>query len=151
MLDDLDRHMAAAGDVARATVPMGMFLAWCGHLQLISSAFEQAHETALLRLRYRELSPAEFFTACTGGSIDLENLNAQGRAFAELYYPQFLEDLQSVFGPDVYQIHDNWDSYDAIAPLLTRRFMTWKNGAGPGDALKARKRGSRKWWQPWKS
>lgn len=151
MLDDLDRHMAAAGDVARATVPMGMFLAWCGHLQLISSAFEQANETAVLRLRYRELSPAEFFTASTGGSIDLEDLNAEGRAFAELYYPQFIEDLQSVFGTDVYQVRDNWDSYDAIAPLLTRRFMTWKNGAGPGEALKAQTRSNRKWWQPWKS
>ena len=151
MLDDLDRHMTAAGDVARAMVPMGMFMAWCGHLQLVSDAFQQAHETAVLRLRYRELTPAEFFAATTHGGIDPADLNRQGRSFAQAYYPHYLDDFRSVFGADIYAVGDSWDRYDEIAPLLTKRFMKFREGGRRSRDFSDRSGAVRKWWQRWRS
>lgn len=154
MIDDLDRHLAAAGSLDRAAKPPGMFLAWCGNLQLLSVAFQQAHESALLRLRFRDMSPAEFFTSSTGGSIDPADLSADGRAFADAYYPAYLDDLEALFGADIYGIEDDWAHYDRIAAVLTRHFMAWKGASEPEReaVFGAREAGKgRKWWRRWRS
>ena len=39
--DSLDAHLAEAGDIARASVPMGMLLAWCVNMHLVSPALQQ--------------------------------------------------------------------------------------------------------------
>lgn len=146
-IDDLDRHLPAAGSIDRAAVPLGMYLAWCGNLHLLSATFQQTHELALTRLRYRDLSPAEFLTACTGGHLDAEDLSDEGRAFAQAYYPDYLADFRDAFGGDPYDVRDDWAHYDRIAPVLTRRLMAWKHGGKTGTRAAA---GERKWWQVWR-
>ena len=147
-IDDLDRHLAAAGSIDRAAVPLGMYLAWCGNLHLFSAGFVEAHELPLTRLRYRDLSPSEFLTACTAGHLDPADLSDEGRAFTEAYYPGYLDDFRATFGGDPYDVRDDWTHYDRIAPVLTRHLMTWKEG-GRRPRLVAS--GGRKWWRIWRS
>jgi hypothetical protein len=147
VLDDLDRHLPAAGSLDRAAVLPGMYLAWCANLQLISGRFQQEHESALLRLRYRELTPAEFFTATTGGTLEFTHLSPGGQAFSRIYYPGYVEDCRRLFGTNPYGAKDDWPHYDRIAPVLTRRYMDWKDRGRRGDGNGSVSAGIRRWWQ----
>ncbi len=145
--------MAEAGSLAKAAVPPGMYLAWCANLQLISGHFQQAHEDALLRLRYRELSPAEFFTATTTGTLELSQLSPSGGDFSRAYYHRYMADFRSTFSDDPYAVRDDWAHYDQIAAVLTRHFMAWKDG-GRAKRLYPPSNGERlgkrsKWWRRW--
>lgn len=150
IVDDLDRHLPEAGSIERALVPLAMYLAWCGNLHLFAVAFVETHEQALLRLRYREITPGEFLTATTGGTLDSADLNEQGRTFTETHYPDYLADLRSQFGDGLYAIGDDWAHYDEIAGPLTRRFMS---ATEAGDSKRPRRHNSPrrgKWWQVWR-
>ena len=145
--------MAQAGSLDRAAVPLGMYLAWCANLQLISGRFQQEHDGALLRLRYRELSPAEFFTATTPGSLTLEQFSPSGAAFARAYYHRYMDDFRATFGSDPYAVRDDWAHYDQIAAILTRHFMAWKDG-GRSNKIHPQSNGNGsgrpgKWWRRW--
>lgn len=151
-VDDLDRHLPAAGSIERAAVPMGMYLAWCANLELLDPAFRATHESAVLRLRYRDLTPAQFLTATCGGRIDESVLNEEGRAFTRAYYDRYLEDFRATFGAEVYAVADDWPHYDRIARLLTRRYLGEFRGM-TGDKRSADRGAAddgRKWWQFWR-
>lgn len=149
LIDHVDRHLPAAGSLARAAVVPAMYLAWCGNLHLLSPAFQEVHGELLTRLRYRDLSPAEFFTGVTDGAMDTDMLSGEGRAFTEQYYPEYLSDFGSVFGDDVYGVKDDWAAYERIAGLLTRRFMTFRDG-GRQALHRAGTGAGRRWWQVWR-
>ncbi|MEM8769791.1 MAG: hypothetical protein AAGE43_20335 [Pseudomonadota bacterium] len=143
-IDDLSQHMAEAGSLDRAAVPLGLFLAWCGNLHLVSRSFQEAHEGPLLRLRYRELAPTEFLTTTTGGSLDTDHLSEEGRSFVASYYGAYLDDLREVFGGDLYGVKGDWSAYERMAGVVTRRYMDWKNGrevSSPGAGALTR------WWR----
>lgn len=144
VVDDLDRHLPEAGGIERAAVPLGMYLAWCGSLHLVSAAFQEAHERALLRLRYRELTPAEFFTATTHGRIETADLNEEGRRFTGAYYERYHDDFRATFGEDVYSVPDDWAHYERIAAVLTGRLMEARGENKPDNGARHR------WWQLWR-
>jgi hypothetical protein len=150
ILDDLNAHLPAAGSIERAAVPPGFFAAWCGQLQLFDVSFREAHERILVRLRYRDLSPAEFFASACAGVLDSAWLSPEPRAFAESYYPQYADDLEAVFGGDLYAVPDDWPHYERIASVLTRRFMAFREDAQP-SRRRGRRAGERRWWQVWRS
>ena len=141
LVDDLDHHLAEAGSIERAAVPMAMYLAWCANLQLLDADFQRSHEAPLLRLRYREISPAEFLTTTCGGSLSTSVFNAQGRRFTQACYADYLGDFRGITNGEPYSAADDWGTYDAIAAVLTRRLMT---GDEPGTSR------GRKWWQLWR-
>lgn len=151
VLDDLDRHLPAAGSLDRAAVLPGMYLAWCVNLQLISGRFQQEHESALLRLRYRELTPAEFFTATTGGSLEYAHLSPGGQAFSRAYHPGYVEDCRRLFGTNPYGAKDDWAHYDQIAAVVTRRYMDWRDRARSGHRQESLGTGVRRWWRRWRN
>ncbi len=128
--DDIDRHMAVAGSFERAGVPPGFFLAWLANLQLVSAGFQRTAESDLTRLRLRDLTPGEFFIKNCHGRLTAAALNERGQQFTESYYAdRYMSDLAEVFGkasgddPALYDITDDWDHYDRIAPVITRRFF----------------------------
>lgn len=147
LVDSLESHLAEAGSIERAAVPMAMYLAWCGNLHLLAPGFQETHAAALTRLRYRDMTPTEFFTACTNGNLDGNLLGDEGGAFTADYYPRYLADFRDTFGSDPYAVEDDWDHYDRIAAVLTDRFMRWKQG-GKRESARA---GGRRWWQVWRS
>ena len=146
--DSLDNHLPEAGSIERAAVVPGMYLAWCVNLGLLSQEFEAAHHALLMRVRYREVSGSELLVAGAAGDLKAEHFSSAGQAFTERYYPNYLQDVVDTFGPDIYEIEDNWANYDQIARVLTRQYM------GPA-AKKVQKStaadtGKKHWWQVWR-
>ncbi len=146
--DSLAHHLPAAGSIDRAAVPLGMFVAFCANLGLVSASFAQRHETLLLRLRYREITGSELLTAGCGGELQRDMLSEAGQAFADRYLDRYMEDFRSVFGNDVYAVADSWQQYDRIAPVLMREL----HGADPARKRRAGSTDSRekRWWQIWR-
>ncbi len=141
--DDLDRHLAEAGSIDRAALPMGLYLAWCANHQLLSDALLEQAAALVLRVRFREATGGELAVAGCGGVLRPEHLSAEGRAFTEFYYSDYLDDLRGTFGEPVYELQDDWDHYDRIAEVLTRRLMVFRK-AGQTE------QGDRRWWKFWR-
>jgi len=137
--DALDHHLAAAGSIERAAVPMGMYLAWCANLQLVSARLAQDAEQLLLRVRFREVTGSELLVAGCAGELHSRWLSEGGQRFTDEYYPRYLGDFAAVFGADIYAVKDDWDHYDRIAAVLTRHYMHGVNEPGGGG----------KWWKFW--
>jgi hypothetical protein len=137
--DDLDRHLPEAGSIERAAVPIGMYLAWCANLQLVSRRLVEEAEQLLLRVRYREVTGSELLVAGCAGELHSRWLSEDGQRFTDEYYPQYLADFASVFGGDVYDVKDDWAHYDKIAAVLTKAYMHGVGRHGQG----------RKWWKFW--
>ncbi len=143
IVDHLDRHLPAAGGIEKAAVPMGMYLAWCVNLHLVSGSLRERAEQALLRLRVRELRGSELLVAACGGALDSNDLNDAGRRFTKAYYPNYLDDLRSLTGGDPYAMTDDWPHYDQVAKMLTAKYYGQKPGRGRG------RKGRRAWWRFW--
>ncbi len=60
LIDDIDRT-GAPGSIERAAMVLGMYLAWCVNLSLVSPSCERRTGANVLRLRYRETTPGAFF------------------------------------------------------------------------------------------
>jgi hypothetical protein len=148
VFDDIGLHLEQARSVDRAVVPLGMYLAWCANLQLLSDALGERAATLVMRVRYREITGSELAVAGCAGRLAADHLNAEGRAFTEHYYPRYLDEFRAVFGPDPYAVRDDWDHYDRIAPLLTRALMGFRGH--PGATGETVTRASRPaWWKLW--
>ena len=139
-IDDIDAHIEAAGSLDRAAHVPGMYLAWCVNLQLISAQFDAAHEREILRVRYRELSPAAFFLKATGGHLTADMLSEQGCAFTAHYYATYRAETAAT----LYAAEDDWDTYASIAPALTKAYYAFLDIGG------RRNRADRHWWQVWR-
>ena len=136
IIDDLDGH-AEAGSIDRAALVPGMYLAWCVNLQLIAAQFDAARGREILRLRYRELTPAAFFIKAAHGRLTDDLLSPQGCLFAEHHYAQYRADAV----PALYDAKDDWGTYDSIAPALTKAYYAF------AEASHKPARSGRHWWQ----
>ncbi len=139
IIDELDAHRDA-GSIDRAALVPGMYFAWCVNLQLIAASFEAAHERDMLRLRYRELTPAAFFLKTAHGRLSGDLLSEQGLAFANAHYVQYRADTAA----QLYDAKDDWDTYDAVAPALTKAYYTFSEHSHTPQP-------ARHWWQKWRS
>lgn len=138
VFDSVDAHLPQAGGIHRAVMPMAWYLAWCAQHDLLSeSAIDEAGDS-LVRLRYREITPSEFFVPLAGGELDAQLLNAQGCEFTQRHYARYIEGLQAEFGDRLYRMADNWDTYSLVAPYLSQQLFGPKASTG------------RHWWQFWK-
>jgi hypothetical protein len=145
--DAIDHHLAMAGSFDRAAIPLGMYVAWCANLGLLSQPFADQYHDLVMRVRYREVKGSELLVAGCGGELHPEHLNPAGRVFTEGYYPRYLDDFRSTFPGDIYLLEDNWDHYDQIASVITRVYMGPESGRSRGaDADGEEKR----WWQVWR-
>ena len=141
IIDDIGTHMAVAGAIERAALVPGMYLAWCVNLQLLSNDFAREFERETLRLRYRDLSPGAFFVKVTGGRLSDDQLSERGRLFAEHYYATYRADAVGW----LYDSNDDWDTYDAIAPQLTKAYYAFAD-----DGHKVGRPGDKHWWKVWR-
>lgn len=120
--DDLDNHLPHASDLAQASVPMGMLLAWCARMQLLSPAFLQAHAQLVLRIQVEEALGSELLVAA-GGRLDKTCFSEQGQSFLDRFYPGYFDLFCAEFGDQPYSVKDTWDNYRRIAPALTQALM----------------------------
>jgi hypothetical protein len=141
IIDDIDLHIEEAGSIDRAALVPGMYLAWCVNLQLVAPKLEGSNGRDMLRLRYRELSPAAFFTKVAHGRLTDDLLSEQGSAFAALHYAQYRTDNAA----SLYDAKDDWNTYDSIAPALTKAYYAFAEGGRKST------RPAKHWWQGWRS
>ena len=134
--DALDNHLAEASDIAAAAVPMGMLLAWCASVHLLSAEFQQEHERTVLRVRMQEVPGSELLIA-GGGDLRQAMFNQTGQAFLARYYPRYLSDFENTFGKR-YGVADNTGNYAKIAKVLTQAYMG-KRSTGDGFAARIKR------------
>ena len=130
--DTLDEHLALSGDLTYAVVPMGMLLAWCANMHLLSQEFQQDNEQAILQVRMREVRGSELLVL-GGGDLRRNMFNETGQKFLDLYYDDYLKDFSELFAAP-YAVEENWDNYSSLAKVVTRKYMhsTGHKQRGPG-------------------
>jgi len=135
--DTLAAHLAAAdGEVDRAVAPLGLLMAWCVNLHLISARVASEHETLVLRIRFQEATGSELVVAC-GGTLRRDMFNADGQRFLDSYYPRFMQDVERVFERSPYAVEDDWRNYPSLAAVLTRAKMGSADRTGGGVLSRA--------------
>lgn len=142
VIDDIDRHMGEAGSIDRAAGPLGVYLAWCANLDLLSDEVKQHFAGEVVRLRMRDLKPVEFLIKVTAGSLRNEHLNEAGLEFTERCYAGYIDDYAAALNIEVssvYDVEDSWENYDRVAPELTRQLYRRKHPR--------RRKRTKRWWQ----
>ena len=114
------------------------------NLDLLADEFVHAHQTIVTRVRFQDMSPAEAFTVAAGGTLETAQFTPEGQAFAESYYPRYLDDFVATFGGDIYDVDDDWAQYSKIAPVLTAALMAFR-----APAQGRRGASGRRWWRFW--
>lgn len=120
-----------------AATHIGMFLTWAVLNGLESDFHHQHSAEALAKLRRREITGRQFFEAACNERFSERDLSEQGNAFARYYYTDeagqrgaYFADYRRVLTaglPNFWHVADNWDNYEKIAPVITRRYEEWKN------------------------
>lgn len=131
-----------------AATHIGMFLAWA-ILNGLENDWHRHHFAELMaRLRRREITGRQFFDAACKEQFAEKDLNVEGNQFAEYYYRDtagergpFFDDYRKTLAtglPSFWHVADSWDNYDKLDPVITRRYLDWKNPP------------KKRWWQFWK-
>lgn len=144
VLDDVGRHLPAAGSIDRAAVPLGMYVGFLAQHGLLSDALQDRAADLVTRVRYREITGSELLIAGCGGSLDAGHVSEEGRAFSRAFLPDFLDVYRETFGADLYAVSDDWDHYDRLAPRLAAALMRFRgeHREHPDDR--------RPWWKFWR-
>jgi len=120
---------------------IGMFVAWAMLNGLAGSIHTEDFPDALAKLQRREISPGAWFLEACDEKFTDEDLTDEGNAFAQFYYANdeglktgtanFLDDYSDAFSQfpdlDLYRIPDTWETYGKVAPVISRRFIKWRN------------------------
>ena len=126
---NVDEHMAAAGSLHKAMLPLGFVTAFCFHHGLLSEQFLHQHESVLARVRYQEGQVSELFAA-NGAVLNKQDLTEGGLAFLHSYLPKLTAEYAAIFGEDCYGIEDSWDNYQLFAKVLVRAHLGAPKGHG---------------------
>ena len=131
--DDVTYHLEQASERA-AAVHLGLFFSWSVERGLAGALHQGEAGGAMEQLRARAITGAQYVLDRCDGQLTDEDLNAQGNAFAEVWYGQFLADLEAALPAGVrspFELPDNWETAERLWPLLDRRFAEWKAGKRP--------------------
>ena len=124
-------------DPSAGATHIAMFLAWAAFRDLLSEIHTDLSSGELERLRSRTVTPTQWFMHnCDGKFLD-EDLNEEGNLFAKSYYDtseaekpsgSYLEDYERTFPntASLYEIPDNWETFDRLAPMIDQRFVQWR-------------------------
>ncbi len=122
---------------------IAMFVAWCMLHNLAGELHPGELPELLTNLVKRAITPGQWFTSACDEKFTNEDLTDEGNQFAAAYFASdvgaYLADYESTVGrglPSLYHVPDTWETYDAMSPVIARRFRDWKNPP--------------KWWQLWK-
>ena len=114
---------------------IGMFVAWALTNGLAGELHTQDSPDDLANLHDRRETPGNWFIRNCDEKFTNEDLDEEGNAFARDYYQAtdaqtspYLADYTKAFPrhPDLYSVPDTWETYDRIAPLISRGFSKWR-------------------------
>ena len=131
--------MRYAEDIGAAAVPMGMLLAWCVNMHLVSTALVQEHERLTLRVRMQDAKGSELLIAA-GGDLARDLFNTQGQTFLDDFYDQYMDVYQRVLGQDGYSVEESWLNYQQLAQELTRIYYSRAKSAKAAKGVFSRLR-----------
>jgi hypothetical protein len=120
---------------------IGFFLAWAIHRGLQGEFHDAESAAALEAVRQRRMTGREFLFQECDEKFGEEQLNAEGNEFAQSYYAPdsgYMADYHAALGkglPSLYHVADTWANFDRLAPVVDRRYQTWKT------------MGTRRWFQ----
>ncbi|PIQ28559.1 hypothetical protein COW36_12700 [bacterium (Candidatus Blackallbacteria) CG17_big_fil_post_rev_8_21_14_2_50_48_46] len=108
---------------------IGMFLAWCFGQGWAGALHLENSPEAVAGVIKGELSGRKFLEAYCEGVFTEEDLNAEGNAFAHVYYESehYLEDFQALFAdyPTLYHVTDDQQNIQVLAKRLAKRYRKW--------------------------
>jgi hypothetical protein len=114
----------------------GLYVSWA----LLSRLGSGTHHGNVLRLQSltaREVTPGTFYFETLGGVFDDTVLNTDGNEFTTLYYYShfraYSDDYLAVAPSDLrffFDVPDTWDRFDALRPLVDRRYRMWRECSG---------------------
>lgn len=109
---------------------IGMYLAWIINNNLQGELHNEESSEALKDVRNRKITGRDFLIDQCDEKFWDEDLNEEGLAFTEFYYSEtYFDDYGEALATDldsIYQIEDTWENYDKIAPIIDRRYHSWK-------------------------
>lgn len=126
---------------------IGMFLAWAILNDLASPLLRERFPEALRAVQERRMTGREFLAHHCSNELGEDALSAEGNGFAKTYYTKgnrmgygiYLQDYKKVLAPRIpslYRVADTWENFDLLAPLLSRRFLNWKEKEEDAQALR---------------
>ncbi len=119
---------------AAGATHIGLFLSW----MLLNGHGSDLRAAGMDQLRLRAQTPGAWFLDNCDEKLAAEDLSEEGNRFAAVYYlhdeeqvedgsPSYLLDYMGRFPEHgAYQVPDNWESYDRLAPILAHRFALWR-------------------------
>ena len=118
---------------------IGMYLSWLILGGLISQPGLRLLGPRLTEFRKRSVTGRELLLRELDEKLFDRLLTARGRAFTKSYYTTdvYFADYEACLGadvPSIYCVHDSWDNFDRLAPLISSRYNRWRTGerwAGP--------------------
>ncbi|MFO0979561.1 MAG: hypothetical protein U0996_24380 [Planctomycetaceae bacterium] len=116
---------------------IGMFLAWIILNGLQGEFHDEESPDELLAVRQRQMTGRDFLFRCCDGKFWDEDLSDEGKRFACAYYSgpsgngygQYIDDYEDNLAESaasIYHVADTWENYDVLAPVITRRYESWK-------------------------
>jgi hypothetical protein len=126
---NVDDHVAEAGALHKAMLPLGFLTAFCFHHGLCSPQFLQEHDVLLARVRYQEGQVSELFAA-NRALLKVDDLTPKGLNFLRGYLPKLSQDYKTTFGDACYEIEDSWENYQRFAKVLVRAHLGAPEGRG---------------------
>lgn len=116
-----------------AATHAGMFLAWAILAGLGSESHAAGATASKGQLERKLITPGQLLVRACDEKLTDEDLNAEGIAFAEVYFDlsngDYLADYEKTVGsdlPSLYHVPDTWDTYMRLKPVLDARFAKWK-------------------------
>jgi hypothetical protein len=117
---------------------IAMFVTWCMLKGFASEIHTVDAPEELEDLKTRTKTPGQWFLWNCDGKFTMEDLTPEGNRFATRYYGSpsggdvgyYLDDYVDAFpeAETVYSVEDSWLSFDALAPVIDRRFAEWREG-----------------------
>lgn len=113
---------------------IGMFLTWIINNNLIGLLHIENSKESIEKVKSREITGKDFLIKECDSKFWSEDLNEEGNNFAKFYYAdendygQYIDDYSEVFSQykTLYHVEDNWENYDLISPVITKRYDEWK-------------------------
>jgi hypothetical protein len=120
---------------------IGMFLAWIIHNGLQGEFHDEESSEEMEAVRARRMTGREFLFQACDGKFWQEDLSEEGNEFAAAYYSgeggkgygAYIGDYDQALAlglPSTYHVEDTWANYDAIAPVISRRYAEWRATRG---------------------
>ena len=132
--DDLEWHVG--GDYPQDLGPeggrthMGMYLAWLVSRRLLSDELVAQYPNEVRQSRDHMIKGSQLLQICCQDVLVRDDMSPQGQAFSDFYYDQFylddyVETLDNADLPSIYHVPDDWESYEALYPVLEERYAAW--------------------------